>query len=78
MQNMQNIRNDLWQKTSFSTCSYIKSLRDYRPVIVRRAIQSWTKLLELPFAEKIFLGFTLWFFVRNCEIIYPKLKTEYC
>lgn len=55
MQNMQNIRNDLWQKTSFSTCSYIKSLRDYRPEIVRRAIQSWVKLLELPFAEKIFL-----------------------
>ncbi|MEH2446552.1 MAG: hypothetical protein V7K18_12425 [Nostoc sp.] len=52
---MQNIRNDLWQKTSFSTCSYIKSLRDYRPEIVRRAIQSWVKLLELPFAEKIFL-----------------------
>ncbi|MEH2453955.1 hypothetical protein [Nostoc sp.] len=55
MQNMQNFRNDLWEKTSFSTCSYIKSLRDHRPVIVRRAIQSWAKLLELPFAEKIFL-----------------------
>lgn len=52
---MQNSRNDLWQKTSFSTCSYIKSLRDYRTVLVRRAIQSWAKVLELPFAEKIFL-----------------------
>lgn len=52
---MQNSRNDLWQKTSFSTCSYIKSLSDYRAVIVRRALQSWTKVLELPFAEKIFL-----------------------
>ena len=55
MHNMQNSRNDLWQKTSFSTCSYIKSLRDYRALIVRRAIQSWAKVLELPFAEKIFL-----------------------
>lgn len=55
MHNMQNSRNDLWQKTSFSTCSYIKSLRDYRASIVRSAIQSWAKLLELPFAEKIFL-----------------------
>lgn len=52
---MQNSRKDLWQKTSFSTCSYIKSLRDYRASIVRSAIQSWAKLLELPFAEKIFL-----------------------
>ncbi|MEH2413348.1 hypothetical protein [Nostoc sp.] len=55
MPNIKNSRNDLWQKTSFSTCSYIKSLRDYRPFIVRRAIQSWAKVLELPFAEKIFL-----------------------
>ncbi|MEH2310975.1 MAG: hypothetical protein V7K35_06020 [Nostoc sp.] len=55
MQNMQNFSNDLWKKTSFSTCSYIKSLRNYRSVIVGRAIQSWAKLLELPFAEKIFL-----------------------
>ncbi|MEH2297420.1 hypothetical protein [Nostoc sp.] len=55
MHNIKNSRNDLWQKTSFSTCSYIKSLRDYRPLIVRRAIQSWAKVLELPFAEKIFL-----------------------
>lgn len=52
---MQNSRKDLWQKTSFSTCSYIKSLRDRRASIVRSAIQSWAKLLELPFAEKIFL-----------------------
>ncbi|MEH2319753.1 hypothetical protein [Nostoc sp.] len=55
MHNIKNSRNDLWQKTSFSTCSYIKSLRDYRPLIVRRAIQSWAKVLELPFAEKMFL-----------------------
>ena len=55
MQNIQNIRNDLWEKTSFSTCSYIKSLRDQRASIVCRAIQSWAKVLELPFAEKIFL-----------------------
>ncbi|MDF5722953.1 MAG: hypothetical protein PUP91_21265 [Rhizonema sp. PD37] len=52
---MQNFSNDLWQKTSFSTCSYIKSLRYQRASIARRAIQSWAKLLELPFAEKIFL-----------------------
>ncbi|MEH2351726.1 hypothetical protein [Nostoc sp.] len=43
------------EKTSFSTCSYIKSSRDYRTLIVCRAIQSWAELLELPFAEKIFL-----------------------
>ncbi|MEH2332396.1 hypothetical protein [Nostoc sp.] len=55
MQNMQNFSNDLWKKTSFSTCSYIKSLRDYRAFIVCRAIHSWAKVLELPFAEKIFL-----------------------
>jgi hypothetical protein len=37
------------------TCSYLKSLRNRRADIVREAIQSWDKFLELPFAEKIFL-----------------------
>ncbi|MFN6563186.1 MAG: hypothetical protein RMY28_025800 [Nostoc sp. ChiSLP01] len=55
MPNMQISRNDLWQKTSFSTCSYLKSLRDSRASFVHSAMQSWDKILELPFAEKIFL-----------------------
>ncbi|MBP5976993.1 hypothetical protein HW132_30805 [Brasilonema sp. CT11] len=55
MHKMQISRNDLWQKTSFCTCSYLKSLDNERASIVRRAIESWDKILELPFAEKIFL-----------------------
>lgn len=52
---MQSLRIDLWQKTSFCTCSYLKSVRDYRASIVYRAMQGWHSLLKLPFAEKIFL-----------------------
>jgi hypothetical protein len=47
--------SDLLSKTSFCTCSYLKSLRHPRASIVRGAIESWEKFLELPFAERIFL-----------------------
>ena len=46
---------DLFSKTSLCVCSYLKSLRHPRASIVRGAIESWDKFLELPFAEKLFL-----------------------
>jgi len=52
---METRLRDLLSKTSFCTCSYLKSLRSRRASIVRRAMQSWKIFLELPFAEKIFL-----------------------
>jgi hypothetical protein len=52
---METRITNLLRKTSFCTCSYLKSLRNRRADIVRDAIQSWDKFLELPFAEKIFL-----------------------
>lgn len=53
--NMSTIKTDSWHKTSLCTCSYLKSVSDYRASIVRGAMQSWDGLLDLPFAEKIFL-----------------------
>ena len=52
---METRISNLLSKTSFCTCSYLKSLRNRRADIVRDAIQSWDKFLELPFAEKNFL-----------------------
>lgn len=46
---------ELFAKTSFCTCCYLKSLRDYRASLIRSSIETWDKLLEIPFAEKIFL-----------------------
>lgn len=46
---------ELFAKTSFCTCSYIKSLRDHRASLVRNSIDSWNEFLELPFVERIFL-----------------------
>jgi hypothetical protein len=52
---METRISDLLSKTSFCTCSYLKSLQHPRAAIVRGALQSWEQFLELPFAEKIFL-----------------------
>jgi len=52
---METRTSELFSKTSFCTCSYLKSLGNRRTSLVRNAIQSWDKFLELPFAEKIFL-----------------------
>jgi hypothetical protein len=40
---------------TFSTCSYIKDISGVRGRMVRSAINSWAEMLQLPFAEKIFL-----------------------
>lgn len=52
---METRRIDLFNKTSLCVCSYMKSLRSHRASLVRGAVQTWDKFLELPFAEKIFL-----------------------
>lgn len=52
---METHTNNLFGKTSFCTCSYLSELNNRRASLVRGAIQTWDKLLELPFAEKIFL-----------------------
>jgi hypothetical protein len=52
---METQKNSLLRETSLCTSSYLKSLRSRRASIVKRAMQSWEKILELPFAEKIFL-----------------------
>lgn len=40
---------------TFSTCSYIKNISGVRGRMVKSAISSWAEMLQLPFAEKIFL-----------------------
>lgn len=46
---------ELFSKTSFCTCSYLKSLRNRRASLVRNALKSWDEFLEIPFTERIFL-----------------------
>jgi hypothetical protein len=43
------------QDVAFTTCSYIKDTVSVRAKMVRKVLASWTELLQLPFAEKIFL-----------------------
>lgn len=49
------MKNDLLDKTSLCVCSYLKSLKSRRASLVHDAMRSWNNLLELPFAEKIFV-----------------------
>ena len=52
----------------------------YRWVAIVVQMSSFFGYLGTPIYIQLFsipLGFTLWFVVRNCDIIYPKLKAEF-
>lgn len=52
----------------------------YRWVAIVVQISSFFGYLGTPIYIQLFsipLGFTLWFVVRNCDMIYPKLKAEF-
>jgi len=51
----QYSENNIWKKVSFCACSYIRTRWSRRTTIVENAMRTWHALLNLPFAEKIFL-----------------------
>lgn len=50
-----DIDDNVWDRTSFCTSSYISDLRGKRSNLVSRSIQTWKPLLQLPFHESVFL-----------------------
>lgn len=48
-------KTNFLQPVAFATCSYLKRRPGARKAMVLRALTSWGDLLDLPFAEKIFL-----------------------
>ena len=48
-------KTNFLQPVAFATCSYLKRRPGARKAMVLRALSSWGDLLDLPFAEKIFL-----------------------
>ncbi len=45
----------LWAQTSFCTCAYLSEHSGVRRRLVRRALTTWTPLLDLPFNERVFI-----------------------
>src|ERR1700731_2447484 len=68
---------------SFATCSYVKKRPSARADMVFGAISTWSGLLDLPFAEKIFLDdrspdFAALRVLQSTELLNKFTRAEYC